>query len=485
MTASPRRAGQRGPAPGRGLIGIRERAAIHGGTCAAGPRPGGGFGVRVSFPLDAFGRAGTVASGTATMSPREPVAMKETAMSLPAQPDPRSRPRRRRRLLIVGDAALALALAALAVALAATGPPVPDRAAGIIFALLQTLPLAFRRWRPVWVLAMVVAATLGAAIAGDFTGLLPPLSLLLLVALYSVAAHCPRRQAAWAGIAAGAVLAGAVLALPLLRDGGGPGGLQQIGLAVVSSLVLLGFLAVGWLSGAYLSELRARAARSRREQELETGRAVAEEQARVGRELHDVIAHTLSVIVIQAGAADDVFDTSPDKARQALGSIGSAGRQALAELRRVLATVRPQAGEEEGWAPQPGLSRLGELLAQVRATGLTVTARVDGAPADLPAGLDLSAYRIVQEALTNTLKHARADTAEVTVRYSPAGLLLEVLDDGQPAAPAGQRGPAPGRGLIGIRERAAIHGGTCAAGPRPGGGFGVRVSFPLSGDGRP
>ena len=249
-------------------------------------------------------------------------------------------------------------------------------------------------------------------------------------------------------------------------------------------MLSLGFPALAWLSGAYMSELRAGAARSRREQELETGRAVAEEQARVGRELHDVIAHTLSVIVIQAGAADDVFDTSPDKARQALGSIGSAGRQALAELRRVLATVRPQAGEEEGWAPQPGLSRLGELLAQVRATGLTVTARVDGAPADLPAGLDLSAYRIVQEALTNTLKHARADTAEVTVRYSPAGLLLEVLDDGQPAAPAGQRGPAPGRGLIGIRERAAIHGGTCAAGPRPGGGFGVRVSFPLDAFGR-
>ena len=121
-----------------------------------------------------------------------------------------------------------------------------------------------------------------------------------------MAAHCPRRQAAWAGIATGAVLA-----LPLLRDGGGPGGLQsleQIGLAVVFSL---GFPALGWVCGAYVSELRGRAARSRREQELETGRAVAEEQARVGRELHDVIAHTLSVIVIQAGAALDVFDTSP------------------------------------------------------------------------------------------------------------------------------------------------------------------------------
>jgi signal transduction histidine kinase len=353
-------------------------------------------------------------------------------------------------------------------------PPGPDRAVGITFVLLQTLPLALRRWRPVWVLAVVVAATLGAAIAGAFI-VNPPLS--LLVAFYSVAAHCPRRQAKWAGIAAGAVLA-----WPFLRDSGGPVGLQSLGQIGLAAVLSLGFPALGWVCGAYMSELRARAARSRREQELETGRAIAEEQARVGRELHDVIAHTLSVIVIQAGAADDVFDLSPDKARQALRSIGSAGRQALAELRRVLQTVRPQAGEQEGWAPQPGLSGLGELLAQVRATGLTVTARVDGAPADLPAGLDLSAYRIVQEALTNTLKHARADTAEVNVRYSPAGLLLEVLDDGRPAAPAAQHGPAPGRGLIGIRERAALHGGICDAGPRPGGGFGVRVSFPLSGD---
>jgi signal transduction histidine kinase len=284
------------------------------------------------------------------------------------------------------------------------------------------------------------------------------------VALYSVAAHCPRRQAAWAGIAAGAVLA-----WPLLRYGG---------------MVNLGFLALGWVCGAYVSELRGRAARSRREQELETGRAVAEEQARVGRELHDVIAHTLSVIVIQAGAAADVFDTSPDQARQALGSIGAAGRQALAELRRVLAAVRPQPGQEEdGWAPPPGLAGLGELLDRVRAAGLAVTARVDGTPVDLPAGLDLAAYRIVQEALTNTLKHARADNAEVNLCYGPAGLALAVTDDGQAAASPGPREPGRGRGLIGIGERAALHGGTCQAGPRPGGGFAVRASFPLPGDG--
>ena len=209
---------------------------------------------------------------------------------------------------------------------------------GIALILLQTLPLAFRRWYPVWVLAVVVAATLGTAMRPREGSPGRPTvvsGVVLLVALYSVAAHCPRREAAWAGIAAGAALAwplwtatAGIAPHPGPDRGGQPG-----------------FPALGWLSGAYMSELRGRAARSRREQELETGRAVAEEQARVGRELHDVIAHTLSVIVIQAGAAEDVFDTSPQAARQALRSIGAAGRQALAELRRVLAAVRPQPGQ--------------------------------------------------------------------------------------------------------------------------------------------
>ena len=326
-----------------------------------------------------------------------------------ALPDARSGSRWRRWVLIGGDAVLALSLAA--VFYLATGVHYEDQNRGIALILLQTLPLALRRWHPMWVLAVVVAATLGtvaAEIPGRFNG---GVGVVLLVALYSVAAYCPRREAAWAGIATGAVLAWPLWAAT--------GGIAPLPLRVAVVAVNLVFPALGWVCGAYVSELRGRAARSRREQELETGRAVAEEQARVGRELHDVIAHTLSVIVIQAGAALDVFDTSPEAARQALGSIGAAGRQALAELRRVLQAVRPQAGEQEGWAPQPGLSGLGGLLAQVRATGLTVTARIDGTPVDLPAGLDLAAYRIVQEALTNTLKHARAQAAEVDRPLQP------------------------------------------------------------------
>src|SRR5215470_18297829 len=236
-----------------------------------------------------------------------------------AQPNARPGARWGRWLLAVGDAVLALALAV--VFYLATGVHYDDRRAGIALILLQTLPLAVRRRYPVGVLAVVVAATLAtmaAEIPGRSNG---GVGVVLLVALYSVAAYCPRRLAAWAGIAAGAVLA-----WPLWTA---TAGIAPLGVRLTVVVVSLVFPALGWVGGAYVSELRGRAARSRREQELETGRAVAEEQARVGRELHDVIAHTLSVIVIQAGAALDVFDTSPDQARRALGSISLAGRQAL------------------------------------------------------------------------------------------------------------------------------------------------------------
>ena len=370
-------------------------------------------------------------------------------------------------LLILGDSALALFLAALGVVAAVSGPPVPHGPAVIALALLQTLPLAFRRRRPVWVLAIVVAASTAAVIVGGT--LVEPFG--LLVALYSVAAHCPPGLAMRAGAAAAAVLV-----WPLLRDSD-----YKISAAVLK----LGFLAVGWMSGAYLGELRARTARSRREQDLETRRAVAEEQARIGRELHDVIAHTLSVIVIQAAAAEDVFDSSPDRARQALRSIESAGRQALSELRQVLDAVRPAGSQREERAPQPGLSQLGALISQVRAAGLAVTVRIDGTAADIPAGLDMSVYRIVQEALTNTLKHARASTAQVILRYRPAQFALEVLTDGNDAGAAADPDTRPGRGLIGMQERAAAYGGNLTAGGTPDGGFRVYASFPLRGNGPP
>jgi signal transduction histidine kinase len=217
------------------------------------------------------------------------------------------------------------------------------------------------------------------------------------------------------------------------------------------------------------------AARNRRIAiEQASRRAVGEEQARIARELHDVIAHSVSVIVVQASAADDVFDERPDQARAALRSIESAGREALAELRRLLAAVRTD-DEGEPAHPQPGLDRLGELAAPLRAAGLEVALHREGAAGAVPAGVDLSAYRIVQEALTNTLRHAHARRAEVTVRSVHGLLELDVLDDGYGGPP----GDGGGRGIAGMRERATMLGGTLDAGPLPGGGFRVHARLPV------
>jgi signal transduction histidine kinase len=200
---------------------------------------------------------------------------------------------------------------------------------------------------------------------------------------------------------------------------------------------------------------------------------VAEEQARIGRELHDVIAHNLSVMVVQAAAADDVFERRPDRAREALRDIERTGRAALDELRRLLGSVR---GDKAAFAPQPGLALLDDLAGTVRAAGLDVTVSREGSPRPLPAAMDLSAYRVVQEALTNTLKHAHASHAQVVVRYLDDEVDLEIADDGVGAAAAGN---GTGQGLIGMRERLVLHGGTLAAGPGALGGYVVSARFPF------
>ena len=221
----------------------------------------------------------------------------------------------------------------------------------------------------------------------------------------------------------------------------------------------------------------AEAARNRRTAIEEAARrAVADEQARIARELHDVIAHSVAVIVVQAGAAGDVFDSRPDQARAALRSIEEAGRDALGELRRLLGAVRPDAVASP-MPPQPGLEQLDELAEPLRAAGLTVVVNREGPRSDLPAGVDLSAYRIVQEALTNTLRHARASLAEVTFRYRSDVLEIEVVDNGR--VTSARSGAEPGFGLIGMRERAALHGGSLEAGPTAHGGYRVHALLPL------
>jgi signal transduction histidine kinase len=360
----------------------------------------------------------------------------------------------------VGDGLLALLLVVPSATTIGDAEPDPI-ALFIAFVLLETLPLAVRRYWP----RAVFAITLGAALGNTLLTDSPALPVGVVVALYTVAAHCDRRTALRAALATALL----VPALFISPEGGD-------GAPLVLPAALL--LVIGWVLGdnlrtrrAYLRELESKAERLEREREQNARRAAADEQARIARELHDVIAHNVSVMVVQAAAAGDVFDSQPEKARDALASIEHTGREALTELRRLLGAVRT----EDGKVPQPGLGRLPDLLNQVRAAGLEVDLTTEGERRQLPIGIDLSAYRIVQEALTNTLKHAAARRAEVVLRYSDEELAIDVLDDGRGLTTNGD----PGQGLIGMRERVALYNGDLAARPRPEGGFAVSARFPL------
>jgi signal transduction histidine kinase len=217
-----------------------------------------------------------------------------------------------------------------------------------------------------------------------------------------------------------------------------------------------------------------RADRLERDQEARAAQAVIAERARIARELHDVIAHSLSVIVVQAAAERRVLPAGQRSTAETLDSIGQSGRQAMTELRRLLGLLRKGDGEVS-LAPQPGLDGLGDLVAEARKAGAEVTLRTDGDLAAIPRGVDLSAYRIVQECLTNVRKHAQARHVDVLVRSRGRCVEIEVTDDGT-AAPAPATG---GLGLIGMRERVAVYGGTVHAGPLDQGGFGVRASLPF------
>jgi signal transduction histidine kinase len=210
---------------------------------------------------------------------------------------------------------------------------------------------------------------------------------------------------------------------------------------------------------------------------------VVEERLRLARELHDVVAHAISVIAVQSGVGAHVAKTQPEEAAKALAAIEVTSRAALIELRRLLGVLR-QEGEPEGsLAPVPGLADLDALLAEVAKAGLGVRLRVEGTPSPLPAGVDLSAYRIVQEALTNVVKHAGPARAQVVVGYRDHDVTVEVTDDGRGVtAPTGDGRARVGHGLIGMRERVQVFGGDLEAGPRPGGGFRVAARLPLAAD---
>ena len=240
--------------------------------------------------------------------------------------------------------------------------------------------------------------------------------------------------------------------------------------------------AVAWIAGFALRErteqaeaAEIRAAVAERERDAAARIAVAEERARIARELHDIVAHAVSVMVLQVGAVRHKLPDSMDDDRAALAGVERAGRTALTEMRRLLAAMRDD-GDEAELVPQPGLDGLESLREELGRAGLPVEVHVDGEPFPLPRGVDLSAYRIVQEGLTNALKHARATKADVTVRYLPGEVQLEVRDDGVGSSTT----DGLGHGLIGIRERVKIFGGEMATGTANGGGFVLNTRLPLS-----
>lgn len=330
-------------------------------------------------------------------------------------------------------------------------------------------PAVFRRRWP----AVAFAATALVAFAQWVLDVqVMPADVVLFAALYNVASRCRREVAA---AAAGVLALGAVLAV-----------WRWVTPADAwSSLAFASILVVSmWVWGnsvrtrrAYLAGLEERAVRLERERDSQARIAAAAERARIARELHDVVAHSLSVIVAQADGAAYALDADPPRARRAVQTVSSTGRQALTEMRRLLGVLRD--GEsEQGYAPQPGVAQLDELVAQTRRAGLPVELAVEGVPVELPSGPQLATYRVVQEALTNTLKHAGAGATGATVRlrYRDGALELRVSDDGRGAA-AGTDGQ--GHGLVGMRERMAVYGGSVRAGPRTGGGYEVVASLPL------
>jgi len=346
------------------------------------------------------------------------------------------------------------------------------RGLGAVVLALITVPLAWRRRAPLAALFTFTGATLAGVLLLGHTGG-PPLEVFLagMLFFYSVGAHCDERRALLGGGSALALIA----AFDLAHGGVG----QAQGSRPAAWLVF----AACWLVGRELRRrrrgvelLRERAAWLERDGEQQARAAVAEERARIARELHDVVAHSVSVMVVQAQAVQRVLEGEQAPARELLGSIETTGRQALGELRRMLGLLR-RSDEQVTLAPQPGLDRLDELVEQVREAGLPVELVVEGEPHTLPTGVDLSAYRIVQEALTNTLRHAGPARAWVTVRYAPGELRLEIADNGE----GGANGAGSGQGLLGMRERVALYGGELESGKRRGGGYLLSARLPLDG----
>jgi signal transduction histidine kinase len=339
------------------------------------------------------------------------------------------------------------------------------------------VPVAFRRKHPVGAFVTVIAA--GALQVALLPRPVSSSDVSVLVMLYTLAAYRPRRISVPGLIVC---LIGSAIAIGTwVPSRHAKWNWFEFGAvtALFCGPALLSWLlgdSMRWRRG-YYKALEERAARLEAERDAQAQIAAATERARIARELHDVVAHNVSVMVVQADGAAYALDSSPDRAREALAAISRTGRQALAEMRDLLGVLRTASDEQATMAPQPGLGQIADLLAHSRAAGLPVSFTVEGVVKALPPGVALAAYRVVQESLTNTRKHAGPEaTASVSLRFCEDGMRIVVTDDGQGIA-AGSDGA--GHGLVGMRERVEMYGGTVTAGPGETGGYRVTATIPL------
>jgi signal transduction histidine kinase len=341
--------------------------------------------------------------------------------------------------------------------------PIHSRLGLAVALAIGLMALLFRRRHPFAVLAVVLVD----ATIANFS---PALTPVVLVSVLTIAMLRTRRETVAAAVITGVVvlLTPAVHGHPLTQGGDIVSRVVSIGLAVALGLYLRA-------RQDYIAGLHDRAERLERERELLSLQAVADERVRIARELHDAVAHNVSLMVVQAQALE--AGGAHPQAQPTLERIAGLGREALSEMHRMLGVLRPDAHEAER-APQPSVTDIDALVAQVRETGLDAVLHVEGEPRALSAGVGLSAYRIVQEALTNVIRHAHAGHALVTVRYATDALELQVADDGVGAA-ASDGSNGSGHGLVGMRERVALYGGELRTGTGPGRGYIVRAVLPL------
>ena len=346
----------------------------------------------------------------------------------------------------------------------------------VAIGVFETLPLTLRRRAPSSVLLVVALASIVHIVVGFRNGFFDTFS--VVVAVYSVAANSPRRNSIRF-----LILMPFALAVAIAIDWHNKG---HVNLLDIPYNLLL--FVSPWLLGdslqtrrAYAAQLEERERMLEREREDRAEAALAEERTRIARELHDIVAHSVSVMVLQANAGERIVGSRPDEAAHNFQAIQATGREALAELRRMLGVLRDRDGGAGAREPQPGLADLDRLVESARESGVETTLRVEGDTGTLAEAVQLQAYRVIQEALTNTLRHAGASHAVVLVQRMAGQLVVEVVDDGR-SIDGLAAGARTGHGLIGMRERVQLFGGELEAGPRPEGGFKVRAQFSIDGN---